>query len=89
MPSYEFRCANCGPFEEFRSLAETVTPARCPACASLARRVYTAPGFSVRGGALRDAGATTRRFADRAASGEPTMTGPPSGRRFPASRHVH
>lgn len=88
MPSYEFRCVGCGSFEESRSLAEAGSPASCPACASPARRVYTAPVFSVRG-ALRDAGAATRRLADRAASGEPTITASPSGRRLPPGRHVH
>lgn len=89
MPSYEFRCVTCGPFEETRHLAQAGTPATCPGCASPARRIYTVPGFSVRRGALRDGGAATRRVADRASSGEPTITGPPSGRRLPAGRHVH
>ena len=89
MPTYEFRCAPCGPFRERRSLADASESAVCPACHAPARRVYTAPGFSVRGGALRDAGAATRRVADRAFSGEPVVTGPPKGRRLPAGRHAH
>ena len=89
MPTYEFRCAPCGSFRERRSLDNVSQPAVCPACDSPARRVYTAPGFSVRGGALRDAGVATQRVADRALSGEPVVTGPPSGRRLPAGRHAH
>lgn len=89
MPSYEFRCGRCGPFEETRCLADAGAPAACPDCASPARRVYTAPGFSVRGGGLRDASAATRRVVDRARSGEPVVTGQPSGRRLPARPHAH
>jgi putative FmdB family regulatory protein len=89
MPAYDFRCRACGPFEEVRPLAEASTPARCPGCASPARRVYTAPGFSVRGGALRDASTAMRQVMDRASSGEPVITGPPVGRRLPAGPHVH
>lgn len=89
MPSYDFRCDRCGTFEEIRPLAEVGTPASCPSCALPARRIYAAPGFSVRGGTVRDATLATRRVVDRARSGEPVITGPPTGRRLPARPHAH
>ncbi|PSB51150.1 zinc ribbon domain-containing protein, partial [Chroococcidiopsis cubana CCALA 043] len=30
MPLYEFRCDDCGVFDEWRSLAECNNPAHCP-----------------------------------------------------------
>lgn len=89
MPTYEFRCGDCGCFEETRRLSEAGTSARCPGCAAPSRRVYTAPGFSVRSGALRDASTGTRRVMDRAQSGEPVVTGGLSGRRLPTGGHAH
>lgn len=89
MPTYEFRCDRCGPFGETRRLADVGLPAACPACASPAKRVYTAPGIPASRGALRDASAATRRVVDRARSGEPVVTGQPSGRRLPARPHTH
>ena len=45
MPLYAFQCEVCGPFEEWRPLAESSSPARCPVCQGLGRRVYTPPGL--------------------------------------------
>lgn len=46
MPVYEFWCERCGPFETRRSFAEATAPAHCPACASAARRVFSAPNLT-------------------------------------------
>ncbi|MBE3559024.1 MAG: zinc ribbon domain-containing protein [Ktedonobacteraceae bacterium] len=45
MPRYEFLCEQCGPFECWRAFAEAGLPARCPQCATVARKVYTVPGL--------------------------------------------
>jgi hypothetical protein len=55
----------------------------CPSCDQPARRVYSVSGFRSWNGPLRDAGKADRAKADRARSGEPVITGSPSGRRVP------
>jgi putative FmdB family regulatory protein len=52
MPLYEFRCSDCGLFEEWRKLAESSAPAFCPQCAAGAKRVFSAPRIQLNG-ALR------------------------------------
>ena len=34
MPKYEYDCARCGPFSDFRPLAEYDLPVPCPNCAA-------------------------------------------------------
>jgi putative FmdB family regulatory protein len=46
VPSYAFACAGCGPFELARPMAEAGSAARCPACGTEARRVFTPPGLA-------------------------------------------
>lgn len=49
MPRYEYDCANCGTFADFRSLAEYQLPANCPDCgAELPRSVLCFPAISAR-----------------------------------------
>jgi putative FmdB family regulatory protein len=55
MPSYEFRCSGCGPFELFRSMDEAAAPAFCPECGSEARRVYSPPGLALLSSPIRRA----------------------------------
>lgn len=43
MPTYEFLCEDCGPFEERRSFAEAGNPVACPLCDQETRRVYSMP----------------------------------------------
>ena len=43
MPAYAFTCAGCGPFDLVRPMGQAGAPARCPACGSDARRVFTPP----------------------------------------------
>jgi putative FmdB family regulatory protein len=44
VPGYTFECADCGPFDLVRPMAEASTPVTCPACGASARRVFTPPG---------------------------------------------
>jgi putative FmdB family regulatory protein len=46
MPLYGFACATCGPFDLLRPMSEAAAPARCPACGTEARRVFTPPGVA-------------------------------------------
>jgi putative FmdB family regulatory protein len=41
MPLYAYACADCGPFAEFRPIAEFAAPQPCPACARPAARQLT------------------------------------------------
>ena len=43
MPLYEFRCDDCGVFDEWRSLAEYNNPANCPTCEEPAKKGFAPP----------------------------------------------
>jgi putative FmdB family regulatory protein len=45
MPSYDYECADCGPFTEVRPMAEFDLPQPCPDCAQPAPRLLTAPAL--------------------------------------------
>ena len=89
MPLYEYRCAQCGPFDHRRVTEEANAPLPCPRCGAPARRVYTAPATRTRTGPLAGAGSADRARVDRALSGEPVVTGRPQGRPLPSRGHPH
>ena len=89
MPVYEYRCDACGVFEQRRDSAEATAPVECPSCAGNSRRIYTPPGVPSRAGARAGANAVDRGRIDRALTGEPQRTGPPSGTRLPSAPHTH
>ncbi|WP_164702068.1 FmdB family zinc ribbon protein [Modestobacter sp. KNN46-3] len=90
MPLYEFRCPGCGPFDLHREMRDAAAAASCPACDQPAQRRYRVGVGRPPAGALRDAGRADRARADRAHSGEPVVTGPPTGRRLPGgTAHRH
>ena len=45
MPLYEFRCDDCGVFEAWRTLAERDTPASCPHCQQMGKRIFSPPAL--------------------------------------------
>ena len=57
MPTYDYECADCGPFTEVRPMAEFDRPQPCPDCATPAPRLLTAPALG--GAAQAEAGAAT------------------------------
>ena len=67
MPTYEFLCTTCGPFEQRRSLTEAGDPMTCPLCQQVAQRIYSTSGVILATGALR------RRITQ---SAEPTVVKP-------------
>jgi putative FmdB family regulatory protein len=46
MPTYDYECADCGPFSEIRPMAEFEMPQPCPDCGQEAPRLLTAPALS-------------------------------------------
>jgi putative FmdB family regulatory protein len=55
MPTYEYECADCGPFTEVRPMAEYDLPQPCPDCGNPAPRLLTVAAIG--GTAREDAGA--------------------------------
>ena len=53
MPLYEFRCEECGIFEQRRSLEEASKSMHCPTCQVDAKRVISAPNVIMTPYALR------------------------------------
>lgn len=47
MPVYEYECATCGVFPEFRSMDERDIPVPCAICDTAAPRIISAPNLSV------------------------------------------
>ncbi|GFG54214.1 FmdB family zinc ribbon protein [Mycolicibacterium agri] len=61
MPTYSFRCTDCGPFAITRAITDTVARPPCPTCSAPARRVFASP-------ALATLGTGQHRLADMAAA---------------------
>ncbi|OYV35905.1 MAG: hypothetical protein B7Z81_08075 [Acidocella sp. 20-61-6] len=43
MPTYDYLCEECGPFEAIKRMSERDQPASCPVCGIAAKRVLSAP----------------------------------------------
>lgn len=65
MPTYDYLCPDCGPFQDRASMAEFDRPAPCPDCGAESRRaMLTAPLLARMDGGRRRAHATNERSAD-------------------------
>ena len=53
MPTYDYRCQDCGPFEVIKSMNDATNPENCPDCGHLGERVFTRFYFS--GAAVQNA----------------------------------
>src|SRR5437762_12889995 len=61
MPTYEYMCKKCGPFTQFRAMAECDLPSACPECGARSPRVIlTAPGCPHHVGRRASAGREVR-----------------------------
>jgi putative FmdB family regulatory protein len=49
MPLYEFRCPDCGIFDEWRTMSESNNPALCPHCQAAAKRIFSNVGIQLNG----------------------------------------
>lgn len=64
MPTYDYRCAECGDFAVLRSISRRDDPCTCPSCGAAApRALVAAPAFSSMPAASRAAHATNERSA--------------------------
>lgn len=65
MPTYEYDCPSCGPFEAVRPMAEFQAPHACAGCGVPAPRVIlSAPRLAGMGSGRRAAFATNERSAN-------------------------
>ncbi len=58
MPTYDYECADCGPFTETRPMSEYAQPQPCPDCGEQAPRLLTAPAL---GGGAQEVSAAPAR----------------------------
>jgi putative FmdB family regulatory protein len=95
MPTYEFSCARCGAFEQWRDAGRAGEPCACPACGEPARRAFAFAARAPRAaGLLSWVSAEGRDRIIRAHTGEPRIVeGPPAGTRVTGGLtgpvHVH
>ena len=82
MPLYDYKCAECGPFDVWRKMAEVTTPLACPSCGATAARVFTAPNISLSTGSLSRVGNSIepRLIKRQGEPAQPTTQSAKSGR---------
>jgi putative FmdB family regulatory protein len=62
MPTYDYACPQCGPFDSLRSVAMRNQAAACPACSSISPRVLgSSPALALMQDSTRRAVATNER----------------------------
>lgn len=83
MPTYQYKCPECGLFDVIRPLGEADERQRCEGCGAIARRVFTAPML------MRTPRPLARALAAQEASAyEPQVVDRvPPGRRPPPLTH--
>ncbi|RCW43226.1 putative FmdB family regulatory protein [Halopolyspora algeriensis] len=64
MPTYLYRCRECGPFDTSRPLGTAAATEPCPVCAVPAPRLFTAPRLNRAAGPLTRAHEQSLRSAD-------------------------
>ncbi len=82
MPTYEFLCRECGPFEQQRSFTEANDPLACPSCGLAARRVYHMPATRKVSTAFSHAMNRVEKSAH-----EPEIVRRPEGGTLPGTRY--
>ena len=90
MPTYDYLCGTCGPFEARRAHAAAGAPLACPDCGAHARRLFAAPYVRSPAGPLAWASRQERARVERSHSGEPAVTeAAPGGRPVEHALHAH
>ena len=85
MPTYDYRCADCGSFDAMRSLALRNDPAACPVCAAASPRVFvSAPRLACASPEQRRASDTNERAQHTPRSSRDVETGSYARMRHPS-----
>lgn len=63
MPTYEYRCGFCGPFNRVLSIRDVTATSTCPDCGESATRVFSTPTLIARTSPLRRAVQAAERSA--------------------------
>ena len=64
MPTYDYRCTDCGGFSAVRKLSERNDPCACPRCGTIGERVlFAVPMYGLLDAAEREAHAINERAA--------------------------
>jgi len=79
VPTYSYRCAACGPFDQVRPMAAAHEEAVCPGCGEPSARTFGAPALRLDAG-VRAAVEAGERSAE---APEVVHSIPTSGRRRP------
>jgi putative FmdB family regulatory protein len=61
MPTYDFKCADCGVFSVLKPIAQRAAPQPCPGCGRIAERVLEAPRLALMPQAGRHAAAVNEK----------------------------
>ncbi len=64
MPTYDYRCEQCGDFTLRRPMSECGAPAQCPQCQAGARRLIVAPFLAMMNPHTRIAHSRNEKSAD-------------------------
>src|SRR5262245_45646596 len=92
MPLYDYTCARCGPFREFRAVSERNETVRCPQCGTGTSRVLTAPLLNLMSNVKRVAETRNEKSAHEPAVVSRAATspsGPPAPTRTRGSQRSH
>ena len=82
MPTYEFLCEDCGPFEQQRPFAEASAPLACPSCGLAVKRIYHMPATTKVSTALSHAMNRVEK-----STYEPEVVRRPEGGTLPGTRY--
>jgi len=65
MPRYNYICEQCGPFEEWQSMAQFDKPFACPSCGIKADRAVSAPSLAMMAASQVIAHSRNEKSADK------------------------
>jgi putative FmdB family regulatory protein len=83
MPTYDYRCADCGLEVEVAHGIHDRGPSTCGSCGGVMRKAVSTPAIHFKGSgwAKKDAGAATASSSEAKAEGAATVDPPASGDR--------
>jgi putative FmdB family regulatory protein len=73
MPAYDFKCTSCSTVFEINRPMSTIGDASCPACGSVAKKVFSPVGVSFKGTGFHN---TDYRPREKSSEGAPVAPAP-------------